>query len=420
MKNNSLKSIIVLSAICLVVALLLSAVNEVTAPLIAAAEQKAADGALLEVLPDATEFEAVEGEFPATVTEMKKDLGGSGFAFKLTASSSYSQSPLSIVLGIDNEGKITKMKIVNYAETKGNAADFEALFAGKDATMTDVVAGCTYTTNALKDAVKIAYDVFYEFADIEKSDEQKFQELYTAMMPSGTDKTGSYAMTQIELPEGAPASITAIYQPNTGIGYAMLGKSGETMLAIGVNAYGKVNYLSDLDGNDLLADAAYAQIITDAESAIPSIYTANNDSVIAKMVEKGIIASATEAKTVDFGAVSNRVVAVYKVNGGTAYVANSEGFGGVLSVCYVFADNGAIVKYATLNHSEQDNEYAEMDYGTVIGFNSYPERFNGLTVDTITDDTLLIAGSTFTTTATKQCWNDIKAAYQILNGEAAQ
>ena len=154
MKKDSLKSIIVLVSICLIVGLLLSGVNSITAPIIEKNDAAAANGAYLVVLPDATTFEDVTGEFPESVIEMKKDLGGSGFAFKIQGSSSYSQSALQMILGINNEGKITKLVITNYAETKGNAADFETLFEGKDATMTDVVAGVTYTTNAIKDAVK--------------------------------------------------------------------------------------------------------------------------------------------------------------------------------------------------------------------------------------------------------------------------
>ena len=52
MKNIAVKSIIVLSAICLIVALLLSSINLITAPMIEAAEEKAANEAFLEVLRD--------------------------------------------------------------------------------------------------------------------------------------------------------------------------------------------------------------------------------------------------------------------------------------------------------------------------------------------------------------------------------
>lgn len=417
MKKDYLKSVVVLSSICLIVAILLSGVNAVTAPIIEKQASAAADAAYLEVLPEATTFEAVEGEFPATVLEMRKDVGGSGFAFKLQASSSYSQSPMSIILGIDNQGKITNMKIVNYAETKGSAADFEPLFAGKDATMTDVVAGVTYTTNAIKAAVKDAYDVFFEYADIEKSDEQKLQELFAVLLPEGKDKTGVVTLTALPI-DGAPESITAVYAPVTGIGYVITGTVNDVTVAMGINAFGKVTAIYDLDGNDLSADTAYDQVKADAASLLPSIYNANHADITQKMVTAGIISSAAQAVQVDFSAVSNRVVAVYKLAEGYAYVAKAEGYGGVLEVCYVINENGDIVKYATLAQNEVAEEEYGMYFGTVIKDTEYADRFSGKTVDNFTDDTLIIAGSTFTTNATKECWNSVKAAHEIMTGGA--
>ena len=313
MKNNYFKSVIVLVSICLIVGLLLSGVNSITAPIIEKNDAAAANGAYMVVLPNATAFEDVTGEFPESVIEMKKDTGGSGFAFKLQGSSSYSQSAMQMILGIDNEGKITKLVITNYAETKGAAADFEALFEGKDATMSDTVAGVTYTTNAIKDIIKAAYDVFYEYADIEKSDEQKLQELYSVVMPSGKDKTGAYSMTEVTL-ENAPSSITAVYKPNTGIGYIATATDGTKTIVLGINAYGKVYAIYDLDGNDLSADTAFDTIKTDAEASIPSIYESNNESLVQLMVDNKIISSAKDAKKVDFSAIASSVVAVYEVS----------------------------------------------------------------------------------------------------------
>ncbi len=418
MKKDYLKSVIVLVSICLVVGLLLSGVNTITAPIIDKQASAAADAAYLEVLPSATSFTDVMGEFPETVLEMKKDDGGSGFAFKIQTSSSYSKSPLQMILGVDNEGKVTKLVITNYAETKGAAADFEPLYEGKDATLADtIVSGCTFTGTAIKNAVADAFNVFFEYADIEKSDDAKFQDLFATIMPYGTDKAGAVTLSDVELPADAPASIVSIKTPVAGSGYVMLAKSGDVSLAVGVNAYGKVYYLSDLDGNDLLTDAAYAQVITDAESVLPSIYEANNDAVLQQMVDKELITSADKAEKVDFSGINSNVVAIYKVGNNYAYVAKADGFGGAMTVCYIIDHSGAIVNYATLAHQEQENEYFEKDYGTVIGFNSYAERFNGLTVDTVTDDTFLIAESTFTTKATTACWNDIKAAVKFMNGE---
>lgn len=417
MKKDTLKSVIVLSGICLIVAILLSSVNAVTAPIIEKSAGAAADAAYLEVLPDATDLEDVTGDFPESVKEMKKDLGGSGFAFKLETSSSYSKSPLQMILGIDNEGKILKLVITNYAETKGNKESFEALFEGKDATVTDVVAGVTFSSNAIKKAISEAYDTFYKFADVEKSDEQKLADLYDKLMPEATDKSGAYSFTTVELPSNAPSSITAIYEPKTKIGYIVTAKANNLTVAMAVNAYGKVSAIYDLDGNDLSNDTNYDTAKSDAEGVLPSIYEASNNEILGLMVQKEIISSENEAEKVDFGSVSSGVVAVYKLKNGNAYIANADGYGGTLTVCYVINSKGEIVDYATLKQSEKANEYAHKDYGTVVGFNSYRDRFDGKTVSTLDDETLLVAESTFTTNATKACWKMVLEAHNTMNGE---
>ena len=422
MNKSSFKSVIVLSSICLVVAILLSGVNAITAPIIEKSNKNAADAAYLEVLPEATEFETVEGSFPETVKEMKKDLGGSGFAFMLQTSSSYSKAPLQMILGVDNEGKITRLVITSYSETKGKdqIPTFEALFQGKDATVSDVVAGVTYTSTAIKGAVADAYSVFYEYADVEKSDEQKLAELYDKLMPDAKDKTGAYKFDSVPLPDTAANTITAILMPTSKIGYIVTAKANNVSVAMAINAYGKVYAIYDLDGNDVSANEDYASLKADAETSITSIYEANHTDIIELMISKQLISSEKDAEKVDFGAVSSRVIAVYKLKSGLAYVAKAEGFGGIITVCYVINSNGEIANYATLSHTERDNEYAGKDYGTLIGFDSYKDRFNGKDVSSVDDETLLVAESTFTTNATKACFSAVKAAYEIMNGEGVK
>lgn len=417
MKKNSLKSIVVLSCICLIVAVLLSGVNAITAPIIKKAADSAASSAYGDVLPGATELEEITDELPESVKKAMKDKGGKGFIFELATKNGYTKNEISMVLGIGADGNITKLDITVYPESKGSEAEFEALFAGKGPDMTDVIAGTTITTNALKAVVKDAYDVYYKHAGVEKSDEQKLQDLYETLMPNAKDKSGAFSFKEVTIPSGAPSSITAIFAPSNEIGYLVTAKANDITVAIAINAYGKAYAVYDLDGNDLSDNSAYDSVKSEAESAIPSVYETNNEELINLMIVKEIISSASGAEKVDFGSVSSNVVAVYKLKNGTAYIAKGDGFGGILTVCYVINSKGEIVNYATLKHSEKPNEYAGMDYGTVIGFKSYSERFNGKNVSEVNDDTLLIAGSTFTTNATKACFASVKAAYEIMNEE---
>jgi Na+-translocating ferredoxin:NAD+ oxidoreductase RnfG subunit len=58
--------VVVLGTICLVVSLLLSVVNSITAPIIQKRQNAAANEALLVVLPDATTFDeiTIDGSYP--------------------------------------------------------------------------------------------------------------------------------------------------------------------------------------------------------------------------------------------------------------------------------------------------------------------------------------------------------------------
>ena len=60
MKQSKFYPAIVLGSICLTVALLLSAINMITAPIIAERENASANAALVEVLPDGKDFKEIE------------------------------------------------------------------------------------------------------------------------------------------------------------------------------------------------------------------------------------------------------------------------------------------------------------------------------------------------------------------------
>ena len=68
---KKLKPTIVLTAICLISALLLSVVNMFTAPIVAERDNLAANAALLEVLPNGSSFEKLESldGLPEAITD---------------------------------------------------------------------------------------------------------------------------------------------------------------------------------------------------------------------------------------------------------------------------------------------------------------------------------------------------------------
>jgi len=176
MKKDSLKSIIVITVICLVIAALMALTNSITAPMIAEANEKAEKEALFLVVSGATDFEKLEVEsLPETVTAVYRESTGKGYAVMLAAKGYDSSNPMVIAVGMTPEGILTKIEVVSCnGETSGigtkvSEDSFLKLFAGKDRNLADVdtISGATISSTAFVNAVKdafAAYDAVKEVA----------------------------------------------------------------------------------------------------------------------------------------------------------------------------------------------------------------------------------------------------------------
>ncbi len=422
MKNDTLKSIIVLTSICLITALLLSGANLLTAPIIADAEQGKESSSFLDVLPDADTLIDVElgSDAPASVLALKKAANGSGYAFKFVING-YSGVPMNAIVGIGSDGKIIKLSFIEYTDSPGigSPEGFDALFRGKDNSTADNDSGATVTTNAIKLALSDVYAVLAAYSDIEQSDEQKLSGLWEKLMPSAVTPAGAYSFAPADAIESADPSIVAVYAPSNEIGYVYLIKSAEDKsVAVAVNAFGKAYKVLDLDGNDLTDDAAYTAAKQTAENAQKPIYLAK-EKVNTRMLTNAFKTLVGEDKAdsltisaIELPAVSSSVVSSYKVSDGKNeyYTLSAQvvGYGGTVKVLYVFDNKGDIVLYKTTSHSESSG------YGAAIADKSYAEKLVGKDISELSDSDILISGATVTSNAVKLAKNDIKAAFEAL------
>ena len=157
--KKSIQSTLVLVCICAVMAVLLAITNAITYPTIKANEDKAANAALLEVMPEGEGFEQMDlssYQLPATVTEVYKESKG-GYVVKMTTTG-YS-SGMVIMCGVNPDGTISGAVCLSSSETLGHEKTFGANFVGKDTAgvdAVDTISGATKTTSAYKNAVKDA------------------------------------------------------------------------------------------------------------------------------------------------------------------------------------------------------------------------------------------------------------------------
>ena len=175
--KDVIKVALILFAITAVAAAILAAVNSVTAPVIAENERIAQEIAMKAVLPDATSFDEVEftPDENSTVSEVyKSDVG---YAVKV-APKGYGGA-ISMIVGVDNDLKVTGVEIISQSETAGLGAkctdgEFKAQFVGKTENITvtkngakeneiDAISSATVTSKAVtkgvNEAIAIAKEV---------------------------------------------------------------------------------------------------------------------------------------------------------------------------------------------------------------------------------------------------------------------
>lgn len=179
MKNSIVKYAFILFAICLVAAAALGVVNNMTLPVIAQINQKNADDARKQVLPEADQFEKKESDDPAIVELYEAKAGGQtvGFAI-LTQPNGYAGS-IDVLTGIQSDGTVSGISISNMNETPGLGAkasepEFKDQYVNKPADGTfkvvknppaaeneiQSIAGSTITSDAVTAGINQAAEYF--------------------------------------------------------------------------------------------------------------------------------------------------------------------------------------------------------------------------------------------------------------------
>lgn len=162
MLKKKLIPTIVLACICLVVALLLAAVNSVTKPIIIKAQEEKVQKALSEVLPSGANFVEISIDgMPDVVTKAFTEDGG-GYVFQMTVTGY--KPGLIVMCGIDADGKITGAKYIASNETLSAEVGLGDKFVGfdKSSINVDIIAGPTakLTTRAYYKAIEAALDAY--------------------------------------------------------------------------------------------------------------------------------------------------------------------------------------------------------------------------------------------------------------------
>ena len=166
-----LRITLVLLAIAVVVAGLLAFVNRITAPVIAASNEKKTQEAIAQVLPGGYETQITDfSDSTGLVSKVYK--GQNGYALEVNPMGF--DNTICMMVGVSNEGKVLGIAIVSHTESAGlgavaagnNSAGqaFREQFVGasgsvavnKDGGQIDAITSATITSRAICDGVNAA------------------------------------------------------------------------------------------------------------------------------------------------------------------------------------------------------------------------------------------------------------------------
>ena len=417
-KKEFSKSIVVLLALFVLAALLLTGVNTVTAPLIEANGASAQFEPLFAVMPEAQNFDVLYSaqdpaattlvDVPDTVTGIYSETSGLGYAITLSTSAGYTKEPIEMTLAVDAEGKISALEVTAYPESRDVGAEYLTSFQGQDSALPDVglVAGTTFSSAAIKNAVSDGFAALINNDLVGagvKSDDQVLLEL----LPQAYPGIASNGVGQYEEAEVNSGSILKAFKALNGSGFGFILNDGSANY-LGVWTLAGGAKILDLEGNvvdnaALLEEikaygAANAESLADKETAKLQRLTSEGAEITALPVE-----------------LYNSVTGVYSILDGGAqfygFVARSYGYSNLpMAVYYVLDVNSAIVSMSV------DELIFYKDYFSdyTLDEPSYKEGFTGLTADSYTGEQALIAGATMSTGGVDTATRDVFAAFAAI------
>jgi hypothetical protein len=414
-KKEFSKSLIVIIALFAVAALLLTALNFCTAPIIQAKESAAELEPLYAVMPEAQGFETLYSgdvsrleNLPETVTGVYSESSGLGYVVTLSTDEGYTGEDIRLTMAVDSEGKIIDLQLNSYPESKDVGEEYLAQYLGQDSAMADVglVAGVTFSSSAIKNAVNDGFNVLIDNGLIGagvKSDQQLIMELLPVEYPGIANKSG---IAQYEELDGS-GSIIKGFKAENGSGLAAIVQDGHNEY-LGIWTIVGGLKLLDSKGKEVDNPALLGELQAYGEANVDS--QADKElTKLQRMTGESAQISAISAE------LYSSVTGVYSImEGGTqlyGFAARSYGYSNLpMAIYYILDDSGAIVSMTA------DELIFYKDYFSAYTLNEseYKEGFVGLTGDSYTGEQAVISGATMSTQGVDVATSDVFAAFQTI------
>ena len=387
MKLKNIKPTLVLSAICLVVALILAGVNQITSPIIEEAKIAAENEALAEVLPGAKNFKplTLNDSYPSVVKKGYSADGGYVFTMQVVGY----KDGLEIICGVTADGKIAGVKDLQSNETYGYEDELNNVYIGDSRDNLELIIATgasknSKTSKAYYDAIKAALDAAIVAGGGEvdlRTPEQILSDNCNAAL--GTEGLAFKKWFATEVITG----IDTVYESEGGRVFAI----GETL--IGVKTDGTVSAAAEIPEESINAAKAADAVIK--ESNLTKI-TELPAGLHKNFVEASVTASGNYVITAKG--------AGYGINGDWG---NS---GEYMIVKVSITPDGKIIDTATVYHSES----ADVG-GLVLSDPDFVDKFDGKTKDDYTT-VENVANATLTCDGYKNAITVAFGSYELLKG----
>ena len=388
--KRHIKSVVSLTAVCAVIAILLALTNFITAPIIKQQEADAVNSTLSIVLPNGKGFKLMDISkltLPESVSEVYTEDNG-GYVFKVTTSG-YS-SGMVILCGISAEGKVMGATCIASSETLGVEANYGDTLVDATADTigsVDTVAGATKTTAGYRNAVKDALNAFIIIGggEVDLRDEAQIlsDNLNEAL------GTTDVEFDKVFVAEVIDADIDAVYTAKNGAGYVL--KIGEQFVA------------TDAEGNLKGESEHFAK----AEDAVKKLIASASTEIdlsgfeLPSQIQKAF-------KTASGNYVFELRASGYGINGGDAWHPAS---GEYIYIRVAATAEGKIISCLTLAQKETEG------IGSACADESFYSQFNGKDESNYKNIDA-IAGATVTTNGYTTAISKVFEAINILKGGA--
>lgn len=380
--KQHLKTVLSLTIICAVIAVLLGITNHITAPKIAKQELSTTQNALKDVLPTGKDFKKISTDkFNSAITEAYSSADG-GYVFKIEVSG-YADG-LVIMCGISSDGKVAGATCIESNETNGAEKDYGKNF--KDKTLesvdsVDTVSNSTLTTLAYKNAVKYALEAFAILGGA-KIETRSEEEILAETLPEAEGKFTPYYVTndatvyRADNTSGYVFIVGDFYVPTDNSG-KILGEFSDEVNKVVKDLYDNVAF----DNLTRINLKKYTKIPSDIEYAY---------------------------KTPQGNYMLDVKAAGYGIQGGSKYSTPS---GEYIKIRVFISKNGEILSCVTTYQAESKN------IGDKCANKEYYSKYIGKTQGNYSEvDT--ISGATITSNGYENAIESAFNAYKILKGAA--